>query len=152
MRILIAILAAVVVLSAAGAGAEGESCPEMAVPTGEFEIASVATVLAAAQERWGSIVFSQEPDGGYAWGMGWGYGSHSSATSRAVDECRDRGGSNCQEIAWSRNACGALTIGDSNGYGYGWGRSTAAAEDRAMTACRNYNRNCRLVISRCSTR
>ena len=110
-----------------------------------------AAMPAAAQERWGSIVFSQESGGGYAWGMAWSYGSHSSATSEAVNECRRRGGSNCFEIGWFHDACGALAIGDNNGYGSGWGTSTGIAESYAIQSCRNAgNRNCRVAISRCA--
>lgn len=105
---------------------------------------------ANAQERWGSIVFSQEPRGGYAWGMAWAYDSHSSARSRAVNECHSRGGSNCYEIGWFRDACGALAIGDNNGVGSGWGTSIPIAENQAISVCNSYTYNCRVVISRCA--
>lgn len=112
---------------------------------------ALAAGTAAAQELWGSIVFSQESGGGYAWGMAWSYGSHASATNRAVNECRSRGGGNyCREIYWFHDACGALAIGDNNGFGAGWGTSTADAENQAMTGCRRHNSNCRIEISRCS--
>lgn len=110
----------------------------------------LAAGAAVAQDRWGSIVFSQESGGGYAWGIAWSYGSHSSATGRAIGECRSRGGSYCGEIAWFRDACGALAIGDNNGYGSGWGVSIAEAEKWAMTECQRYNSGCRMEISRCS--
>lgn len=111
---------------------------------------ALAAGTAAAQERWGSIVFSQESGGGYAWGIAWSYGSHASATSRAIDECRSRGGNHCREIYWFRDACGALAIGDNNGYGAGWGTSTAEAGNQAMIGCRRHNSNCRVEVSRCS--
>ena len=110
-----------------------------------------AAVPVAAQERWGSIAFSQTSGGGYAWGMAWSYGSHSAARRDAINECRRRGGGNCSEIAWFHDACGALAVGSNNGSGSGWGTSTSIAESYAIQSCRSYgNRNCRVVISRCS--
>ena len=105
---------------------------------------------ASAQDRYGSIVFSQEYGGSYAWGMAWSYDSRSSAMNGALNECYGRGGSSCSEVAWFRNACGALTIGDNNGYGVGWAESRYEAEIMAMNGCRQYNRNCRHAISRCA--
>ena len=112
-------------------------------------VASV-TFPTSAQNRYGSIVFSQESGGSYAWGMAWSYDSRSAARDRAVGECRSRGGSYCGEIAWFRDACGALAIGDNNGYGSGWGTSTSIAESYAMSTCRSSNRNCRIAITRCA--
>lgn len=112
--------------------------------------AVVGTPPASAQSRYGSIVFSQESGGSYAWGMAWSYDSHSSARHRAIQECRSRGGSACGEIGWFRDACGALAIGDNNGHGSGWGGSTSVAERWAIQVCRQYNRNCRVAISRCA--
>ena len=105
---------------------------------------------AAAQDRYGSIVFSKEATGGYAWGMAWSYDSPSSARSRAMQECRSRGGRSCGEIGWFRNACGSLAIGDRNGYGVGWADSSGRAANEAMVGCRRYNRNCRSEITRCT--
>ena len=105
---------------------------------------------AAAQDRYGSIVFSQHANGSYAWGMAWSFDSPSSARSRAMQECWNRGGSNCGEIGWFRNACGSLAIGDNNGYGVGWGDSSSRAANEALSTCRQYNRNCRSAITRCA--
>ncbi len=105
---------------------------------------------ASAQDRYGSIVFSQEYGGGYAWGMAWSYDSRSSARNTAINECRSQGGSSCGEIAWFRNACGALVIGDNNGYGVGWAESLRDAEIIAMNECRSVNYNCYHAASRCS--
>ncbi len=110
----------------------------------------LASSPAFAESRYGSIVFSQESGGGYAWGMAWSYDSRSSARKRAISECRSRNGTGCGEISWFRDACGALAIGDNNGYGSGWGTSISLAEDYALQSCRNANRNCRITISRCA--
>ena len=105
---------------------------------------------AATQDRHGSIVFSQEAGGGYAWGMAWSYSSNWEATDTAMRECRSRGGSSCVEVGWFRNACGSLAIGDNNGYGTGWGETMSQAADYAMGSCRSVNRNCRIEITRCA--
>ncbi len=104
----------------------------------------------SAEDRYGSIVFSQESGGGYAWGISWSYDSRYSARDRAIAECRSRRGTSCAEVAWFRNACGALAIGDRNGYGSGWGTSLALAQSYALQSCRNYNRNCRIAASECA--
>ena len=113
-------------------------------------VLALVSVPASAQNRYGSIVFSQESGGGYAAGMAWSFDSRSAARDRAIGECRGRGGRNCSEIVWFRDACGALAIGDNNGYGSGWGTSTSIAENYAMSSCRSANRNCRIAFSRCA--
>ena len=112
-------------------------------------------VPASAQDRFGSIVFSKHSDGGYAWGMAWSFDSRSSARNRAINECLGRGGRSCGEVAWFRNACGALAIGTRhgarNGVGWGWGNSIAVAQNGALSGCRsNGNSNCQIAISRCA--
>lgn len=103
-----------------------------------------------AQELHGSIAFSQESEGRYAWGIAWLFGSPVSATAEAVRQCQREGGTKCAEVGWFRNACGALAIGDDNGYGAGWGRTTAQAERDALRQCRADNANCRIEVARCS--
>ncbi len=122
-----------------------------------FVLAAIALVAdsASAQNRYGSIVFSQHSDGGYAWGMAWSYDSRSSARNRAINECLGRGGRSCGEVAWFRNNCGALAIGTGrgyrNGFGSGWGDSVSLAENYAISGCRSRgNTNCSIAISRCA--
>jgi len=110
----------------------------------------VASSPTSAQSLYGSTAFSQDSGGGYAWGMAWSYGSLSEARNGAISECRRHGGTNCFEVVWFRDACGALAIGDNNGYGSGWGTSSSLAEQYALNSCRSYNRNCRIAISRCA--
>lgn len=103
-----------------------------------------------AQDLYGSIAFSQEDDGGYTWGIAWRFGSRFDATREAVAQCRREAGTSCAEVGWFENACGALAIGSGNGYGAGWGDSTAAAERDALRQCRVSNDNCRIEVARCS--
>ena len=110
----------------------------------------VASSPASAQSLYGSIAFSEEYGGGYAWGMAWSYGTLSEAQNNAISECRRKGGTNCGEIVWFRDACGALAIGDNGGYGSGWGTSYGIAQQYALNTCQSYgNRNCRIAITRC---
>ena len=102
------------------------------------------------QELHGSIAFSQEDDGGYAWGIAWRFGSRFDATREAVRQCRREGGSDCAEAGWFRDACGALAIGDGNGWGTGWGATEDAAEREAMQHCRDNNEVCEIEAVRCS--
>ena len=55
-----------------------------------------------AGDLYGSITFSQEDDGGYAWGIAWRFGSSVSATDEAIEQCRREGGTECAEVAGSR--------------------------------------------------
>ena len=98
----------------------------------------------------GSISFSQESDGGYAWGIAWSFNSRADALAEAGDQCREYGGSYCTEVGWFQEACGALAIGDDNGYGAGWGDTTVEAERDALSQCRAANDNCRVEVARCS--
>ena len=106
---------------------------------------------ANAQDLYGSVAFSTEPEGGYAWGIAWDDDSQNGARSRAVATCRDRGGSSCREQVSFVNGCGALFIGGSNGWGIGTGGSRLRAEAKAREACESVNANCRLAVSRCTS-
>ncbi len=98
----------------------------------------------------GSIAFSQDDDGAYAWGIAWSFDSSAGAQSEALGQCREYGGTRCAEAGWFQEACGALAIGDGNGYGTGWGATTAAAERDALSQCRVSNHDCRIEVARCA--
>ena len=106
---------------------------------------------AAAQDLYGSVAFSTEPEGGYAWGIAWDHDSQGGARWRAVAACRERGGSRCQEEVSFLNGCGALFIGGGNGWGIGTGGSRLRAEAKAREACESVNEDCRLAVSRCTS-
>lgn len=103
-----------------------------------------------AQTLYGSIAFSQEEGGGYAWGIAWRFAASTYATDEAIVQCQREGGTRCNEVGWFRDACGALAVGSGNGYGAGWGATKAAAERDALRECRSSNTNCRIEVSRCS--
>ena len=98
----------------------------------------------------GSIAFSQDDDGAYAWGIAWSFDSSAGAQSEALGQCREYGGTRCAEAGWFREACGALAIGSGNGYGTGWGATTGEAERDALAQCRAVNDDCRIEVARCS--
>ena len=105
---------------------------------------------AATGDLYGSIAFSQLDGGGYAFGIAWNALGREAARRSAVEECGRRGGGGgCSEAGWFRNACGAIAIGDANGYGTGWGENTGEAESSALSKCQSANRNCRVAMSRC---
>ena len=113
-------------------------------------VVTMACMQAQAQNRYGSIAFSQQTDGGYDWGITWNFESREAARNRAMAGCRSEGGRNCSEIFWFRNTCGALAIGGGNGWGTGSGETALAAQRGALGKCRARNRDCRIAVSRCA--
>ena len=113
-------------------------------------VVTMASMQAQAQNRYGSIAFSQQPDGGYEWGITWNFESREAARSRAIAGCRREGGRSCGEIFWFRNTCGALAIGSGNGWGAGAGKTTLEAQRGAIEKCRARNRDCQIAVSRCA--
>ena len=102
------------------------------------------------KDLWGSIAFSKKADGGMAYAIVWNSGGREPARNRAKTLCRGKGGSNCAELGWFRNACGALALGDT-GAGAGWGTKTTEAESMALSECRSAgNTNCKIEVSRCT--
>ena len=114
----------------------------------EFATSAPAAETAQAGPLHGSIAFSQEADGGYAWGVAWSFDSHAGALAEARDQCREYGGNYCAEVGWFQDACGALAIGDGNGYGTGWGDTLAEARRDALAQCSVAD--CRVEVARCS--
>ena len=126
--------------------------------TGELTAEQVERLLAAESppgsaatgDLHGSIAFAKLDRGSYAYGIAWNAESPEAARRGAREECaRHGGGSACREVGGFRNACGALAIGDNNGFGTGWGATNAEAESDALSNCRAANRNCRGEVSRC---
>jgi len=101
---------------------------------------------AALADYYGAIAFSQ--DSGSV-GYSYDYPTQSAAEQRAMRECAD---SDCMVVVWFRNACGALAIGDGNGYGTGWAVSRADAEQIALSNCSQYADNCDNNTWACTTR
>ena len=101
---------------------------------------------AALADYFGAIAFSQ--DSGSV-GYSYDYGGQSGAEQRALVEC---GNQACMVVVWFRNACGALAIGDGNGYGTGWAATRGEAENIAMSNCNQNSSSCGVTRWVCTTR
>ena len=105
---------------------------------------------ANAGDLWGSIYFSMNSTTGqYAGGLSWSYDSHTGARRGARQACSEQGGIGCREIAWFRNACGAIAVGQRD-YGAGWGNSLSAARRISIAKCQKSAANCRIIEARCA--
>ena len=107
------------------------------------------TSMATAKDMYGSIYYSQMTG---AHGYSYDYQSQGAAQQRALNECLSAGGTDCVRATWFRNACGALAVGNNNGWGSHWGNNRNGAEKNALQTCRNNTRNCRVVRWVCTAR
>ena len=92
---------------------------------------------AAAQEAHGVIAFGTETgeDNGVAYGFAWNFPAKETALSEAVNACIASGGTNCVQLAWFQDGCGALAM-DQHGNAQGKpGMTLEQAEARALRAC-----------------
>ncbi len=117
---------------------------------GKGKAADTVAKAGAKGPQHGSIAFSQEANGGYAWGIAWSFDSSAGARAEALGQCRAHDGTRCSQVGWFQEACGALAIGDDNGYGTGWGATAAAAKRNALAQCRVSNNDCRIEVARCA--
>ncbi len=116
-----------------------------------MESAQQTTVARTGKDLYGSIAFSQEYDGSYAWSIVWNSDGWEPAREKAIDVCRKEGGSDCNELGRFRNTCASLAIGDRGGAGTGGGKVIAEAEQNALARCRNAGTsNCKVEVSRCT--
>ena len=107
------------------------------------------TSMASAQNKFGAIYFSQSTG---AHGYSYDYNSQYQAEQRALNECLGAGGTDCVRATWFRNACGALAVGDGNGWGSHWGNHRSGAEQNALNTCRRNASGCRIVRWVCTSR
>jgi serine/threonine-protein kinase len=101
----------------------------------------------AAAQNYGAIAFS--PSTG-ATGWSYDYGSRSAAESTALANCRQNA-PDCIVPIWFRDACGALAVGNDNGYGTGWGTTRDIAESLALNVCRKHATGCEIRRWVCTT-
>ena len=113
-----------------------------------FTIGFVMTSSAQARDNYGSIAFSQTTG---AHGYSYDYPSRGAAQNRAMQECRRYGGG-CRIAAWFKNACGALAVGNGNGWGAEWGNTRGEAERLALQRCGSHTSNCWVRRWVCTTR
>lgn len=110
--------------------------------------AAMAGSMGAAEAAniYGSIAFSQETG---VFGYSFNWPSKSAAQRRALKYCKPRAW-DCKIVVNFYNACGALAVGDGNGYGVGWAETRRQAERTAMANCRAYTSDCYIKQSVCS--
>jgi hypothetical protein len=80
-----------------------------------------------------------------SWGWGNNYDSYNGATGRAMSECQNYGGTDCQIAAWSKDGCAALAVEDDRWYGW-YGPNRLVAESLALFK----NHGGHILESRCS--
>ena len=108
---------------------------------------------AAAQYAHGVIAFGDTDQGdGVAYGFAWNFPAKDTANVEAVNACISSGGTNCIQLAWFQNGCGALAI-DQHGNAQGKpGMTREQAEARALRTCEAAGGvGCNIVGSLCAT-
>lgn len=84
-----------------------------------------------SRDRYGSLAYGDN----YAAAMRSG-DSRSSARNLALAGCSENGGTNCREVLWFRNACGAAAkSADGNRAGAAWASSKDDAHAKAIATC-----------------
>lgn len=108
---------------------------------------------AAAQEAHGVIAFGTETDqdNGVAYGFAWNFPAKGMARAEAVNACIASGGTNCMQLTWFQDGCGALAM-DQHGNAQGKpGMTLEQAEAWALRACKAAGgAECDIVGSLCA--
>ena len=110
-----------------------------------FCVVVAQPTVAADDDYYGAIAFSTASG---ANGYAQDFDSQEGAEERALQEC----GSGCEVVVWFKNACGALAVGEGNGYGTAWAGNREAAEDGAIRVCAKNAGNCAVKAWACTTR
>lgn len=127
--------------------------------TAGFLVAALAGLVllvsasASAQEAHGVIVYGEtDQANSVAYGFAWNFPARDTAYAEAVAACISSGGTNCIELAWFRNGCGALAM-DQHGNAQGKpGITREQAEARALQTCEAAGGSgCNIVGSLCTT-
>lgn len=102
-----------------------------------------------AEDLYGSIAFSHEAGGGYAWGIAWNADGATTARAESLEECQAHGGAACQEVAAFRESCGALVIRSDGDVSAGGGATRGVAIRDALVQCRAGAARCRVEFAHC---
>lgn len=109
---------------------------------------------ASAQEVHGVIAYGSEAgqENSIAYGFAWNFPAKDAALAEAMNACISSGGTNCIEVAWFANGCGALAI-DQHGNAQGKpGMTQEQAEERALRSCEAVGGlGCNIVGSLCAS-
>ena len=102
---------------------------------------------------WGVLAAGEwlDSDGGshVAVGAAWDYNNINAAQAAAIEQCRDRGGENCEYVTSFHNGgCAYITTGtDDNGVTY----QSAATSDEAYNLCTSRGYDCNTPIGGCAS-
>ena len=110
------------------------------------------SVPAAAQEAHGVIAFGYTGERpGVAYGFAWNFPAKNAAHAEAMNACISGGGTDCAQVAWFQDACGALAM-DQHGTAQGKpGMTQEQAEARALQGCESAGGvGCNIVGSVCT--
>jgi hypothetical protein len=110
-------------------------------------VATIKRKRTTSKNLFGSIYFSQSTG---THGYSYDYSTQNEAEQRALKECRSAGGKDCVRAIWFRNACGALAVGDGNGWGSHWGENRTGAKNKAMKTCRGNASSCKIIRLVCT--
>ena len=104
------------------------------------------------QPKYGAIAYDKT---NCAWGRSWNSPSQAGADDRAISECSSAGSKNCKvTVQVAPDQCGAVAATDKcDGYGWAARSDTRAAQDEALSQCRNYNPGltCTIKVTVCSS-
>jgi hypothetical protein len=101
------------------------------------------TTMAA---EWGTIAYS--PATG-ATGFSYNWPNEVDAELTALGKC-EANANDCTTAVSFHDACGAVAVGDSGGWGADWGEDRAAAEWAAIARCEEYDYGCEIRRWQCS--
>ena len=101
----------------------------------------------------GAIAFGQTAYGeSVAYGFAWNYGAKDEAIDAAMRACRAGGGTDCEELAWFQNGCGALALDQLGHLGGTGAMSQEQAEAGALRRCEAAGGSgCAVVGSQCAS-
>jgi TPR repeat protein len=107
-------------------------------PTTENKVADTSS---GSEKKFAALVVSTS-DGGY--GFSHDYPNQEEAQSRALNECKSRGGKDCDlKMVGYGKGCMAYYFAGGNATAHGWsmGRTQGAVQDKASSECRKRNNN-----------
>lgn len=98
------------------------------------------------ESRWGAIA-TDAPKG--VIGSSSGVLTEDDAGTRAIADCKSKGGSTCTLKATYSNGCGVLLVSD-KAFNVNWGPSESIAIQKGMEVCKTGGTGCRVYFTSCS--
>ena len=107
--------------------------------------ATLSVTMPAFAGDFGAIAFSTRT-GSTAWAHS--FPSRQGALNFVDRRCRQQA-NDCRSF-WFKNACGAVAVGSSGGWGTAWAGSPTQAQVMAVNNCSAHDDGCRVVRWQCS--